>query len=185
MKAKSLFNSLLLLATYVGVCGGMLAQTAPAEPVKHFPASQVEAPQSSDDFQAPSEQELDLLKRDLRSQRKQIIAANLKLTDKEAEKFWPIYDQYAAEIAKVDDTKFALVSEYRKNYATLTEEQATKYVKGRAAADNAVIQLRLKYFPIVEKAIPIKKTALFFQMDRRLWLMLDLQIALQNPLIAP
>jgi hypothetical protein len=167
----------------VGLCA-VLAQTPPAAPAKHFPASETEIPVSSD-FQAPSEQELEMLKSDLRSQRKQIIAANLHLTDTEAQKFWPIYDQYAAELAKTDDTKFALVNEYRQNYSTLTEEQATKYIKGRADVDTSVIQLRLKYFPIFQKAIPIKKTALFFQMDRRLWLMLDLQIALQNPLIAP
>jgi len=109
----------------------------------------------------------------------------MKLTDTEAEKFWPIYDQYSAELAKIDDTKFALVTEYRQNYPTLTEEQATKYIKGRAQVDNSIIQLRLKYYPMFQKAIPIKKTALFFQMDRRLWLMLDLQIAQQNPLITP
>jgi len=38
-----------------------------------------------------SNQELDLLRKDLRSKRKQLIAANLKLTDTEATKFWPVY----------------------------------------------------------------------------------------------
>jgi len=90
-----------------------------------------------------------------------------------------------AEIAKTDDTKFALVNEYRQNFPSLTEEQAKKYIKGRAEVDKSVVELRLKYFSLFEKVIPVKKTALFFQMDRRLWLMLDLQIALQNPLIAP
>ena len=185
MNTKALVVPPLLLGTCVWICSAVLAQTAPAGSPKHYPASQTVTPMSSDDFQAPSEQELELLKRDLRSQRKQIIAANMKLTDTEAEKFWPIYDQYSAELAKTDDKKFALVNEYRQNYQTLTEEQATKYIKGRADVDNSVIQLRLKYFPMFEKAIPVKKTALFFQMDRRLWLMLDLQIASQNPLIAP
>ena len=41
-----------------------------------------------------SDQDLNLLRKDLRSKRKQLIAANLKLTDAEATKFWPVYDQY-------------------------------------------------------------------------------------------
>ena len=40
-----------------------------------------------------SNQDIDLLRKDLRSKRKQLIAANLKLTDIEAAKFWPVYDQ--------------------------------------------------------------------------------------------
>ena len=45
-----------------------------------------------------SNEDLNLLRQDLRSKRKQLIAANLKLADKEAEKFWPIYDQYITEL---------------------------------------------------------------------------------------
>jgi hypothetical protein len=41
-----------------------------------------------------SDQDLTLLRKDLRSKRKQLIAANLKLTDADAAKFWPVYDQY-------------------------------------------------------------------------------------------
>jgi hypothetical protein len=43
-----------------------------------------------------SDQDLDLLRKDIRSQRKQLIAANLKLTDDEATKFWPVPRQNSA-----------------------------------------------------------------------------------------
>ena len=49
---------------------------------------------ASSQNQGVSEQDIDLLRKDIRSQKKQVIAANMKLTDAEAEKFWPIYDQY-------------------------------------------------------------------------------------------
>jgi hypothetical protein len=51
------------------------------------------------------DEDIQLLKSDLRSQKKQIVAANMYLTDAEAEKFLPIYDRYAADVAKVYDTK--------------------------------------------------------------------------------
>src|SRR6516162_5708079 len=44
-----------------------------------------------------SDQDIDMMRKDIRSQKKQLIAQNLKLTDAEATKFWPIYDQYTAE----------------------------------------------------------------------------------------
>jgi hypothetical protein len=44
-------------------------------------------------------------------------------------------------------------------------------------------QTRQKYIPLVEKVIPGKKAALFFQIDRRLYAVIDLQISSQIPLI--
>ena len=71
--------------------------------------------QQSDAAQAQADQDIDLLRKDIRSQKKQIIAANLQLTDKEAEKFWPLYDQYTAELVKINDTKYAALKEYATN----------------------------------------------------------------------
>ena len=47
-----------------------------------------------------SEQDLQLLRKDLRLQKKQIVAANMTLTDAQEEKFWRIYDQYSAELVR-------------------------------------------------------------------------------------
>jgi hypothetical protein len=46
-------------------------------------------------------------------------------------------------------------------------------------------QLRLKYIPEFEKVISPKKTALFFQVDRRISMMIELQLASQIPLVQP
>ena len=48
-----------------------------------------------------SDQDLTLMRQDIRSKKKQLIAQNLKLTDTEATKFWPAYDRYIAETIKV------------------------------------------------------------------------------------
>jgi hypothetical protein len=41
---------------------------------------------------------LDVLVDAIRSNRKALVAVNLKLTDEEAAKFWPIYDRYHADL---------------------------------------------------------------------------------------
>jgi hypothetical protein len=48
-----------------------------------------------------------------------------------------------------------------------------------------VAQLRLKYVPIFNQVVSGKKTALFFQLDRRLVMLIDLQLASQIPMIEP
>ena len=132
-----------------------------------------------------TDQDVQLLRKDLRSQRKQLIAANLPLTDAEAVKFWPVYDQYQAEITKIGDTRFALIKEYATNYNTLTDTQADDVITRMIGVDESLVQLRQKYIPIVEKVLPGKKTAMFFQMDRRVALMIDLQLASMIPIVQP
>jgi hypothetical protein len=141
-------------------------------------------PVVSDDSQSGPDQDFQLLRKDVRSQKKQIVAANMNLTDAEAEKFWPVYDRYAADLAKIYDTKLGLVQEYVDNYKTMTGDQAESYVRRRAAVEQDVIQLRLKYVPEFRKVLSGRQVALFVQIDWRLELMINLQLA-QLPLIEP
>jgi hypothetical protein len=131
------------------------------------------------------DQDVDLMRKDIRSQKKQIIAANLQLTDTEAEKFWPVYDQYTAELVKINDTKYGAIKDYATNYDTLTDDKATSLLRQVLGVDQSVAQLRLKYVPIFEKVISGKKTALFFQLDRRLVALIDLQLASAIPMVQP
>jgi outer membrane murein-binding lipoprotein Lpp len=131
------------------------------------------------------DKDIELLRQDVRSQKKQIVAANMTLTDAEAQKFWPVYDQYTAELRKLGDTRVALIKQYAQNYDTFTDAQANDLLQKWGALDGSVAQLRLQYAPIFEKVISAKKTALFFQIDRRVGLMIDLQLASQIPLVQP
>lgn len=132
---------------------------------------------SSDDF-------IELLRKDIRSQKKQIIAENMELSDAEAEKFWPVYDQYAAELSKIYDVKIALLKDYADNYGSMTGEQAEAYIRKRAEVEQSIMQLRLKYMPAFRKVLSGRETALFYQLDWRLSLAIDAQL-IQVPLINP
>jgi hypothetical protein len=133
--------------------------------------------------QSVSDQDIDLLRKDVRSQKRQIIASNLQLTDQEAEKFWPLYDQYTADLVKINDAKYAALKEFTASYATMTDDQATALVRKMLGVDQSVAELRLKYTPLFNNVIPGRKTAVFFQMDRRLVMLIDLQLGSQIPMI--
>lgn len=166
---------MMLLSTLLAT-----AMVLPATPRCH-----AQAQSNSAGRQNSVDQDVDLLRKDVRSQKKQIIAANLQLTDQEAEKFWPIYDQYTADLVKINDAKYAAIKEYAQNYETLSNEQATALTKQILAVDSSVAQLREKYVPIVNKVLSGKKTALFFQLDRRLVMLIDIQLATQLPMVQP
>jgi hypothetical protein len=50
-------------------------------------------------------------------------------------------------------------------------------------ADIATTQLRQKYVPIVSKVPDGKKSSTFFQLDRRIAMMIELQVSSQMPLV--
>ncbi len=146
------------------------------------PAAHAQAT-ASKDSQTVTDQDVKLLRQDLRSQKKQLIAANLTLTDAESTKFWPVYDQFSAEMTTLADQKYALIKEYAQSFGSLTDAQAQSLLDRSLALDQAATQLRIKYVPIVNKVLPGTKTATFFQMERRISALIDLQVAAQIPLV--
>jgi hypothetical protein len=130
------------------------------------------------------EKDIILLRRDLRGDKKQLIALNLPLTEVEATKFWPVYDQFVAELSKHNDEFYGLIKNYVENQKTLTDAQASDMIKKWAEIQIQVAQTRQKYIPLVEKVLPGRKAALFFQVERRLSTLMDLQVSSQLPLMA-
>jgi len=138
---------------------------------------------SSKDNEASIDKSVALLRQDLRSGKKQAIAASLQLTDTEATKFWPVYDQYNAELSRLWDERYALIKEYANGFGTVTNSQALSLIKRSLSLDEQLAQLRSKYVPIVNQVLPGTKTATFFQIDRYLNSLIDLQVAGSIPVV--
>jgi hypothetical protein len=130
-----------------------------------------------------TDQQLALLRRDIRSIKKQLVAANLTLTDSEATKFWQVYEQYAAETGKINETRAAIIEEYSDEYGTLTDDQADNLIRRWLDTDIELAKLRQRYVPVFRKVLPGKKAATFFQLDRRISMMIDVQLTAQLPLV--
>lgn len=147
--------------------------------------AQQEAKDPKVSAQQVADDAVQLMREDIRSERKQIVAASLPLTDAEAMKFWPTYDRYVADHSKIYDARYAMIKEYAQNYNTLTDAQANNFVKRWTQSEVDMAQLRLKWMPEFEKVISAKKTAMFFQIDRRLGMLVELQLSSQIPLVKP
>jgi hypothetical protein len=132
-----------------------------------------------------SDQDIEMLRANLRQQRKEIVAQNMTLTPDEATKFWPIFDQYRRAAIKPNDERWAVIKDYANNYSTMTDAQAQDYMKRANAVDEQLLALRMNYVPIFEKVISAKKTALFYQIDRRIDLLINLQLSAIIPMVNP
>jgi len=129
-----------------------------------------------------TDEDIALLRQDIRAKKMQVIGQNMSLSDTEAQKFWPIYKHYADDLHEVNNSKYALLKQYAETWATMTDQDALIYVRHWMEVDAEAQALRLKYVPAVTQALPGKKAATFFQLDRRLSMMVDLQLFSQIPL---
>ena len=129
-----------------------------------------------------TDEDITLLRQDLRAKKMQVIGENMSLSDKEAEKFWPVYNHYVKDLMEVNNQKYGLLKQYAEMWGTMSDQDALIYVRHWLEADGQAQALRLKYVPVVSQVLPGKKTATFFQLDRRLNMIIDLQLFSQIPL---
>lgn len=158
------------------VCTSLFAQTKPASTTQAATAPQSEK---------LSDQDIQMLRSNLRSQRRQVIAANMKLTDAQAEKFWPVYDQYISELVAINGKKYALIKQYVQENGVIPDTQAEGAIKDWIGVDQAVAELRLKYVPLFRSVLSPSEEARFYMVDRRIQLMIDLQLASALPMVEP
>ena len=152
-----------------------------------FAQAQPSTAQGAADADSPAnsikDQDIEMLRADIRAQRKEITAQNMTLTADEATKFWPIFDQYRKEAIKPNDDRWALIKNYAANYDTMTDAQAQDFMNKSNAIDEQLLVLRMKYVPIFEKVVSSKKTALWYQIDRRVDLLINIQLSARIPMV--
>jgi hypothetical protein len=173
MKRLSL-NILLILATFALGCLRMAAQDAsPQTHGSEAPARGV----------LDKDQQLALMRQDIQSIRKKLVGDNLDLTVTEAAKFWPVYEEYSTDFGKIDEDGSVIVKEYSESFGLVTDEQADNLIRRWLDTDIDAARLRQKYVPIIRAVLSGKKAATFFQLDRRISMMMDVQITSQIPLL--
>jgi Spy/CpxP family protein refolding chaperone len=173
MQKRNIVAILVVVSALLVLCAPSFAQAAQS------------APTTSAQPRTATDQDIEMLRQDIRAQRKEITAQNMPLTPDEATKFWPIFDQYRQAAIKANDDRWALIKEYATNYNTMTDAQAQSYITRANSIDEQLLALRMKYVPVFEKVISAKKTALWYQIDRRIDLLLNLQFSSMVPMVNP
>ncbi|WP_380877807.1 transcriptional regulator [Sphingomonas sp. DBB INV C78] len=169
MSIKTIAAALLLAGSFA--LAPAHAQTATPEATSVDPAKPLTAA------------DLEGLRAELRSSKKQTIASNLRLTDAEATKFWPVYDKYAADLTAIKDGQYAIIAEYVNNFGKYDDKAAADFITRWLDLDVKTTSLRARYVPIVGRVLPGIKAASFFQIDRRVQMVVDLGLASRLPIL--
>ena len=130
-----------------------------------------------------SDSDIALLRHDVQADKMDIITKTMKFTDAEAAAFWPVYRDYANEQQKIGDSRYQLIKDYAQNYDGMTDAKAADLASRSFDVDKATLANRKAYWPRFEKALGPKRAAKFYQVDKRLSLMIDLELSSEIPLI--
>lgn len=128
-----------------------------------------------------SESDFELMRSDIRTKKAAMIAERMKFTDQEAAGFWPVYRQYEADLAAINDKKVSIMKEYVSRQQSLTDTQAKQLVEDVFDVDQKTLDLRRKCFAALQKTLPAKTIVRWLQLERRLQLLVDAQLAKDLP----
>jgi len=117
------------------------------------------------------------------AERKAIVADNMHMTLAEAEKFWPIYNEYREEARKVGDKRVKVIRDLANEFDTLDDDRAEELLREVLDFQADRVKLRKSYVRKFKKAIPAKKTVRFFQIDSKLDTVIDFALAQEVPLV--
>jgi len=133
--------------------------------------------------QSGTDTDIALLRSDVQAQKTDIIAHTMQLNDAQAKAFWPLYREYANKQQTIGDQRVSIIKDYADSYDTMDDAKADELMGRLLKFDKARTQLIAEYYPKFKKAIGAKEAAKFFQVDNRLNLVIDLQIASAVPII--
>ncbi len=117
----------------------------------------------------------------MQADRTTIITAAMNFNDKEAAAFWPIYRQYEYERSKLDDRRVVAIKEYTQKYPKLTDAEAKEMAEQMFECDSRQIALKKIYFKKLNKVLPALTVAKFFQVERRIDLLMDMNVEATLP----
>jgi hypothetical protein len=141
------------------------------------------APADANTGRPVTDDDIAVLRQDVQADKTQIITQNMTFTESQSAAFWPVYRNYAHEQQIIGDQRVALIKDYAAQYDSMTDAQAAGFIAKALEYDANNLSLRKKYVPLFTHAIGSKQTAKFYQVDNRLTLLVNVQLAALLPII--
>jgi hypothetical protein len=140
--------------------------------------------QSISDEERNTRAYIELLRKDIRSSKSQLIGQVMSLDADESRQFWPIYKDFETEMAKVGDQILVVVRRYVENYDNMTDALANELAIKLLSVEQQRNTLKRKYYDRVNKRMGAITAMRFLQVENQLERLMDLQIASQLPVDA-
>jgi len=133
--------------------------------------------------QLEDDRAVQLTRSGIQAERQAILAANLELSEKESAIFWPLYEEYRNALESAVNTRVELLNQYFASYETLTDQEATALLEKHLAWEKGVLKVRSTYAKKMSKALSGKTVARFYQIENKMDIIVEYELAGKIPLI--
>jgi len=168
-KSWAITTTLAICLVVGGVIGGPILIPVPADA------------QTGKADQMNADQYVQLIRRDMRQDKRELIGEAMKFSQPEADAFWPVYTRYETDLNKLGDQKLALINDYADNFRAMTDAKAGELTDRAVELDLQRTGLLRNYLPEFRKTLTNRRVAQFYQVEMPLLKIIDLQIAAQLP----
>lgn len=159
--------------TVIAVAGVLLSAS---------PGNAQEAARSTTE-QANIQSYIDLLRKDVRKEKVAILTELMDLTPEQASRFWPVYNEYDKELARLGDERVANVRVYTENYRSMSDQKVSEVARKALDLEARRTELKKRYFDRMSQAVSPKIAGRFLQIENQLLTIIDLQIASDLPIV--
>jgi len=128
---------------------------------------------------------MEILRDKIRADKRLVVAANMQLTEGEAQGFWPVYDAYQKDLLGINQRVTKLIREYADSYnkGPMSDETAKKLVSEMLAIESAELDQKRAYVPKLEKVLPPLKVARYLQIENKIHAAIQFELAANIPVV--
>jgi len=119
----------------------------------------------------------------LKTEKKALVADAMELTEDESKVFWPLYNEYNEKQYVINTKVYNTIIDYAENFDTLTDEKALELWNSSMKNVDELSKLKKTYFKKFQKILAGKKAVRYFQIENKVWALINAQLALEIPLM--
>jgi hypothetical protein len=124
---------------------------------------------------------VELLKSDLKNNRKAVITEVMNFTEAESQVFWPIYREYEFEGEKLADQRLSIIKQFAENYENLSNEKADELMNSYFEFMEDRVSLNKKYYKKYADVLAPTVAAKYMQLENEIQLIIDTEVASALP----
>jgi hypothetical protein len=126
---------------------------------------------------------MQILRDKIRADKKLLVAANMELTESEANAFWPVYEAYQKELFLLRTRTVKLIKDYADAYEAMSNDKAKTLLDELMKIDSLGLKLRQTYLPKFREALPEVKVVRYYQIENKINAALNYELATNIPLM--
>ncbi|HET6674408.1 MAG TPA: hypothetical protein VFG71_03665 [Nitrospiraceae bacterium] len=172
-----------VMALSLTLCVGCASQSKDSRNTGSSPAAS--RPSAAEASQGAPTTNTQILLDKIKADKKLLVASNMDLTDAEAEKFWPLYDEYQQDLGQINQRLGQTVMDYADAYKKghIPDETAAKLLDEALAVEESEVKLKEFYAQKFEAVMPAAKVARYLQIETKIRSLLRLDLAENIPLV--